>query len=198
MNSKILMAIISLITIAYPVIVFFGLQHFTPQVVGATMLVLIGTRLIVARHNTAPWVKWSLIFAAILLTLSTVLNSQSLILFYPVVVNCTLMAIFGLSLLRPPTVIETLARISTPDLPPQGVKYTYRVTQIWTLFFAFNALMAAYTATFTSLTTWTFYNGLIAYALIGLIFGIEWLIRQKVKAGFQNDSQDNNQDNSQI
>ncbi|ABK46582.1 conserved hypothetical protein [Shewanella sp. ANA-3] len=37
--------------------------------------------------------------------------------------------------------------------------------------------MAAYTAAFTSLATWTLYNGLIAYVLMGLLLGGEWLYR---------------------
>lgn len=189
MNSKILMVAISIVTIAYPVIVFFGLQHFSPSTVAICLLLLIATRLGIARNDTAPWVKWSLLLATILLVLSAWFNSQSLIRFYPVVINCTMMVIFGLSLLRPPTVIETLARLTDPDLPPSGVAYTYKVTLVWTLFFALNATIAAYTAMFTSLQIWTLYNGFIAYVFIGLIFAIEWLIRRKVKAKYQSNNQ---------
>jgi uncharacterized membrane protein len=29
---------------------------------------------------------------------------------------------------------------------------------------------------------WALYNGLIAYLLIGTLFAVEWLVRQRVKA----------------
>jgi uncharacterized membrane protein len=42
--------------------------------------------------------------------------------------------------------------------------------------------MALYTALFTSMATWTLYNGLIAYLLMGLLFAGEYLVRLRVKA----------------
>jgi uncharacterized membrane protein len=38
-----------------------------------------------------------------------------------------------------------------------------------------------YTALWTSAETWTLYNGLIAYLLIGALVGGEWLIRARFK-----------------
>jgi len=36
------------------------------------------------------------------------------------------------------------------------------------------------TARFASLQTWTLYNGLIAYLLMGVLFGGEWLLRRRL------------------
>ena len=100
---------------------------------------------------------------------------------YPVLVNAGLLASFGYTLLRPPTMIERLARLHEPDLPPHAVRYTRRVTQVWCVFFACNGLAALVTALWMSERIWALYNGLIAYILIGLLFAIEWLVRQRVR-----------------
>ena len=54
---------------------------------------------------------------------------------YPVIVNALMLAVFGGSLFAKQTVIERLARLQHPDLPPEGVSHTRRVTQIWCGFF---------------------------------------------------------------
>ncbi|NQZ09642.1 MAG: septation protein IspZ [Algicola sp.] len=189
MNTKLLSVIITLISIAYPAIVFFGLQHFSPSIIASVLLLVILARLMLqssagnrSNKKPAPWVKASLLMASTLLLCSALLNSTKLIQFYPVVVNLTLLTVFVMSLIRPPSVIETLARMTDPGLPLTGVAYTRKVTIAWAIFFAVNALIAAYTALFMSLQSWTIYNGLIAYILIGLMFGIEYLIRRQVKA----------------
>lgn len=182
MNAKLLMILISIVTIAYPAIVFFGLQYFSPAAVASVLLLLILARLMINKNHSAPWVKPSLLAVSLLLGLSAWFDSQALIRFYPVVVNATLLVVFALSLWRPPCVIETLARLTEPDLPPSGVAYTEKVTLAWAVFFACNGAVAAYTALFMSLQSWTLYNGLIAYILIGIMSATEWLIRRRVKA----------------
>ncbi len=101
---------------------------------------------------------------------------------YPVLVNAALLTVFGLSLVHPPTAIERLARLGDPNLPPEAVRYTRRVTQVWCAFFVLNGGLAAATALWASDALWTLYNGLIAYLLIGLLFAGEWLVRRRVMA----------------
>ncbi len=103
-------------------------------------------------------------------------------LYYPVLVNSALFVLFTVSLVRPPSVIERIARLRDPELPPAAVVYTRRVTIVWTVFFALNGATALYTALFTPLETWALYNGLIAYVLIGTLFAVEFAIRTVFKA----------------
>ncbi len=74
-----------------------------------------------------------------------------------------------------------LARLREPVLPEIAIVYTRQVTKVWCLFFMLNGLVAASLTLWAPLSWWTLYNGLIAYALMGLLFFIEWLIRQKVR-----------------
>ena len=64
------------------------------------------------------------------------------VFYYPVLVNAILLAVFAASLWRPPTVIERIARLREPDLPPAAVVYTRRVTIVWSVFFALNGAAA--------------------------------------------------------
>lgn len=100
---------------------------------------------------------------------------------YPVIVNIGMLLLFGLSLFFPPSFIERIARIKEPDLSEAGVRYTRRVTQVWCIFFILNGTAAFITACFMSHEIWSIYNGLIAYILIGLLFGIEYLFRQRFR-----------------
>ena len=100
---------------------------------------------------------------------------------YPVAVNLALLASFGWSLRRPPTVIERMARLQEPDLPAYAVAYTRRVTQAWCLFFLLNAAVSSATALWATEAVWALYNGVIAYGLMGLMFAAEWLIRGRVR-----------------
>ncbi|MDD4916151.1 MAG: hypothetical protein PHW13_14090, partial [Methylococcales bacterium] len=79
------------------------------------------------------------------------------------------------------SLIERLARIQHPDLPPEGVIYTRRVTQIWCAFFVVNGGIALATALWSSIELWSLYNGLIAYVLMGILFVGEYLVRMKTQ-----------------
>jgi len=108
-------------------------------------------------------------------------NSPLLLRWYPVLVSGFMLSLFGLSLIYGPPVIERLARLSEPDLPEIAVRYTRQVTQVWSLFFLCNGLLAAALTLWAPLSWWTLYNGLIAYGLMGLLFAGEWLLRQRVR-----------------
>ncbi|MGB1199941.1 MAG: hypothetical protein ACPG5R_00170 [Cognaticolwellia aestuarii] len=187
-----------LITLAYPLIVYFGIQQFEHRYVAAILCLLLAFRYWLAKrhlsgspdvqqsthgHNPQiPWLNQTLLVAAVLLATSAIFDINAGIYLYPILVNLVLLAVFGYSLIKKPSIVEVFARMQEPELPQQAVAYTEKVTQVWCLFFIVNASISAYTAYFTSLATWTLYNGLIAYILMALVAGIEYVIRQKVKA----------------
>ena len=77
--------------------------------------------------------------------------------------------IFGSSLWAKQTLVERLARLQTPDLPPQGIVYTRKVTQIWCVFFIVNGTTAALLALLGWYNIWAIYTGIVAYVLMGLL-----------------------------
>jgi uncharacterized membrane protein len=93
-----------------------------------------------------------------------------------------MLAVFSTSLRFGPPLVERLARLQEPDLPPFAVAYTRRVTQVWCGFFVLNGSLALLTALYASDRVWMLYNGLLAYVMMGVLFAGEWLVRRRVKA----------------
>lgn len=107
-------------------------------------------------------------------------NSEGWLRWYPVLVNGMMLAIFGVSLRMGRPVVERLARLRHPDLPPEGVRYTRNVTRAWCAFFALNGTAAAALAAWAPWSWWLAYNGGASYVLMGLLMGGEWLLRPAV------------------
>ena len=168
----------------YPFIVYFGLQHISLRQVSLVLMVLVGLRLLLSKKllKSMPWIKPASILAIIALATTQFFNSDLGLKLYPVIINTVMAITFAYSLKNGPTVIESFARIKESDLDEKGVNYTRQVTKVWCAFFTINGSIALYTSLFTSLKTWTLYNGLIAYILIALLGLVEWLVRQKVKS----------------
>ncbi|AZC28483.1 hypothetical protein PUP68_03550 [Pseudomonas chlororaphis] len=163
----------------YPFAVYFGMERFAPWQFG----LLLGS-LWLARVLTGERRPGSLLMAGAALVFCLLLalfDSPSLLRWYPVLVSGFMLTLFGLSLKFGPPVAERLARLSEPELPEKAIRYTRQVTVAWSVFFLCNGLLAAALTLWAPLSWWTLYNGLIAYGLMGLLFAIEWLLRQRVR-----------------
>ncbi len=168
----------------YPVLIFAGLQFLDPRTVGAVVLVALAVRY---RHKAArlalqlSFVQWIALSLPPLLGLAVIVsNSETLLLLYPASISASMLILFGDTLLRPPTMVERLARLRDPELSPAGVRYTRHVTEAWCLFFVFNGALAVYTALYTSREAWALYNGFIVYILMGTLFAGERAVRRRV------------------
>ncbi|EON20099.1 hypothetical protein C265_09551 [Cupriavidus sp. GA3-3] len=170
--------------LCYPVAVYVGLQYWPPRMVALLLVALLALRLAAVRH--AGWRPLALAAAALALAVFASGEAMPLKL-YPALVNAVLLAVFGWSLWRPPSVVERIARLREPALPPSGVSYTRKVTVAWCLFFSVNGTLATGTALFASDRVWALYNGVIAYVLTGAMFAGEWLVRRQVMAGGRHD-----------
>jgi uncharacterized membrane protein len=171
--------LLTLVTLAYPLIVYLSLGRLEPRWLALLLLGLALMRVAVSR--TA--VTWGFAAGALLLAVfSWAGNAWMPLKLYPVVVSAVLLALFAASLVYPPSAIERFARLREPDLPREAVAYTRRVTQVWCLFFIFNGATAFATALWASDAVWTLYNGLVSYCLIGVLMTAEWLVRRRVRA----------------
>jgi uncharacterized membrane protein len=178
---KFVNCLISALTLLYPLAVYVGIEYLEPwQLAGALSALLLGRLLLTARSANKG--GQLLIAAAVLFCGLAVWNNNEITLrFYPALINLGLLIIFAASLYFPPCVIERLARLQHPDLPPKGVQYTRKVTQVWCVFFLLNGLMAVATAVWGSVAWWSLYNGLIAYILMGLLMTIEYWVRVRTQ-----------------
>ena len=170
--------------LAWPFLIGFGLTHNSLHWLLPLMVLLLLLRLHQARQNAGPmrYVVQCVALAGIALcAASYLLKAHQWLLLYPVVVNLVMLAVFGGSLWTAMPLVERLARLREPNLPPTGVRYTRKVTAVWCVFFVANGAAAAYTAAFSTDAIWALYNGLIAYVLMGCLMGAEWLVRQWVR-----------------
>jgi uncharacterized membrane protein len=170
--------------LVYPLTIYFGLQLLEPRYVAMVLAALLLLRW---RRNAGRFLAGLkamhlgvIVALAGLAALTMLTNSELLLRLYPAAMNLGFLLLFGLSLWFPPTMIERFARLQEPDLPPDGVIYTRRVTQVWCGFLAANGAVALWTACYASRETWELYNGLIAYLLMGLLFAGEWLVRRRL------------------
>jgi uncharacterized membrane protein len=164
--------------VLYPLLVYVSLDTLGPRTLAGLLLLAALTRLALGERSALPQSDRWLAGAAILATSAALFSGSLLGLkFYPVLVNAALLVVFGSSLLRPPTVIERIALLHEAELDAAGIAYTRKVTWIWCGFFLLNGCIASATV-FMSDAAWALYNGLIAYLLIGLLFSVEFVVRQ--------------------
>lgn len=169
----------------YPLLVYIGIGRFGVAPVAGVLIVACLARLVVLRFRggrqlvTKELVLMS-VGGVVLAAVSLVRGSAEAVLYYPVLVNVALLGMFAASLVKPPSLVERLARLRDPELSPAAVAYTRRVTIAWVVFFALNGGIALYTVLWTPLATWAWYNGFIVYLLIAAMFGVELLIRSVV------------------
>jgi uncharacterized membrane protein len=177
---------VAALLVAYPLAVYFGLQFFSPRSIGVFLAVVLILRAWFARHQlrAAKTQLYPVVALGGLCALAAIVfDSAESLRLLPVVVNGICLIVFAFTLHRPPSMIERFARIVHPHLDARGVCYTRRVTQVWCVFFVCNGAMALYTAVAGTAAQWALYNGLIAYVLMGLLFGAEFLVRQRVMRG---------------
>jgi len=173
-------AVVALLTLAYPLAMYWGLGHFEPRWLA---LLLVALALLRAAARREPvWIA-AAAGALLLAAVSMAGNAALPLKLYPVLVSAALLAVFGISLWRPPSVIERLARLREPALPPAAVAYTRKVTLLWCGFFIVNGSIALVTALWASDALWALYTGLLSYIAMGTLFAGEWLVRQRVRAG---------------
>ncbi len=180
--KKVWYVILGIVLACYPLVVYLGLKthslkRMTVLIIGAfllRLLVLRGAKSGSFNHLAIPATLAGIVLAAITLWQ----NSGQALLFYPVVASICGLCVFAWSLVKPPSVIEILARLREDTLPPEVVAYTRKVTMIWCLFFVINAGIAGLSVASGDMAFWTLYNGLISYVLMGVLMGGEWLYRK--------------------
>lgn len=162
--------------VLYPFIVGYGLSQGYMFWVAVFLMIMGGLRWVSGGKN----LMWPLTLFAILCGgLSLLFKDQAWLKLYPVMMSLGACGIFGMTLFKPPSMIERFARLVEPELPQDGVIWTRKITQIWCVFFALNALIALYTVYFASTQIWVIYNGFISYVLMGILLLGEYLLRKR-------------------
>ena len=171
----------------YPFAVYIGLNNLSPSALALILIALVLMRVFLARSNLKklPWLVPASLLGVAAIAVSALTDSIIGFKLYPLAVNFAMLMVFAYSYIKPPTVIETFARLTEKNISSQAIKYTANVTLVWCLFFTANGLVSLYTALFTPLDIWMIYNGFISYILMALLMLVEYLVRLKVKKKHQ-------------
>jgi uncharacterized membrane protein len=181
--TKTLLALVNTaLVVVYPFAVFFGMSRFGARSLGLLLLALLLPRLLLSARGAARADLWAVMRVPLtivaLVATAAALDQPLLLLALPVVVNLALLGHFAGSLRGPVSLVERLARMQEPELPPGGPAYCRTVTKVWCGFFLMNAAVAGGLAIWGSLAAWTLFTGLISYLLVGALFTAEFVARR--------------------
>ncbi|MFZ5844126.1 MAG: hypothetical protein ACOY3E_14660 [Pseudomonadota bacterium] len=167
----------------YPLLVFVGIQRWSPRGLALLLLLALIARALTLR-NAAAWRdwRWPLLVGIGFALLALLLNDGQWLRYYPVLISLTMLLLFAGSLRWSPSIIERIARIENGgELDAREVQYTRKLTAIWCVFFLLNALIAVFTALQPSAAWWAIYNGLVSYLLMAVLLFGERLFRNRLR-----------------
>lgn len=176
--KALMLLIVAIILLAYPVLVYVGIQYLSPAMFSIILVALTLLRLfaIKDRFDAAQIFLLLLVIPFSLALLIT--NSIYLLKLYPAVISFGVAILFAASLKQEESLIEKMARLSGKTITPRAKRYTHRLTFIWSVLLMINVLVVLYFAFFAPFAWWTLYCGLISYLIFGGIFAIELLYRR--------------------
>lgn len=185
MPSVLLNMVTGLLMVVWPFFVLWAVHADALSWLLAGTAVILSVRLGVACLSTRPEIRRGRYLAVgglALVALAALLDETTWILWYPVLVSLSLLVVFGASLWEGQTVVERLARLGyrNQPFPPEAVRYTRRVTQVWCGFFVVNGSIAVGTILWGDLQFWALWNGCLSYIAIGTLMGAEYLYRKVV------------------
>jgi uncharacterized membrane protein len=169
------------LSIAYPLVVF-ALDGRVPAI--AFALAACGLLFLRAVQSPLPTdrpIRFSMIAAIVLIVGLALVDGRVAAKAYPVVISGGLAFLFGVSLWRPPSLVERMAALGGETLSPAIRLYCRRVTMVWALWLAINTVIAAALAIFGSLEAWALWTGFLSYLVMGLIFAAEFTLRRFVR-----------------
>ena len=173
-------ALLVVFFIAYPFIVYFGISYLPPCFFGLVLVVLLAMRFGVLlpeeRKMFLPVLGVFLAYA-----IATVfLDSATMLLYYPGLVNFSLCLVFAASLRQDEPLLLRLVRSRGTAINEHVPRYLYWLTALWAVFFVINGLVSIWTSSL-SMQAWTLYNGLISYFIVAILVVSEWLFRHHFK-----------------
>ncbi|MGZ4960450.1 MAG: hypothetical protein ACXV7J_14450 [Methylomonas sp.] len=174
------------VTLSYPFLVWYFLDYFEPRFLALMLASLFLLRFLSrGAGSSASATSMPIVLACVLFLAAVALVNETMwLMAYPVFVSLLFFTVFSYSLVFPPTIVERLARLHDPNLPPKGVAYTRKVTQVWSGFFLCNAAVSLATVWYGDQWLWSLYNGCVFYVLMGLLMAGEMMVRRKVRASY--------------
>lgn len=177
--SGVIRILFVLVIATYPFIIYFGIQVFPPGFLGVLLVALLAMRYGVLLPKERPILLPLLLLFMVYAVAASVTRSTGMLLYYPALVNFSLVVVFAASLRSEPLLLRIVRARGMP-VSKYGPVYLHRLTAVWSAFFAANGLVSLWT-TRLSIESWTLYNGFLSYFLIAALVGGEYLFRGHYK-----------------
>ncbi|DAA81131.1 TPA: DNA gyrase subunit B [Candidatus Gastranaerophilales bacterium HUM_2] len=103
--------------------------------------------------------------------------------FYPVIVNSFIFCVFFSSVFCEETIIQKIAKKMDGELTDFSRNYTRKLTYVWCIFLFVN-LSISFATVFMSPKIWELYNACISYIALGVMFGVEYIVRIILRAKY--------------
>jgi uncharacterized membrane protein len=172
-----LLVVIAIATAIYPFIVYTGLNQLGPVVLSLALFVLLLARVILRGDFRKPEQSIQLLLVGSLCLIASLLESEALLRYYPVLMSVGFSFFFAISLRAENSLIERFASIVKKDIEPHQRLYMRGLTKVWVALLLVNAVVAAYSACCVSLKLWALYNGVIIYVVFGVFSFCEVVYR---------------------
>lgn len=172
---------VMVVILLYPVVAYVSIDNLGIRMASLVVLALLlgstAVRIMGTRSLRGPLVLQA---GAVGLILGTgyVLKDPFYMKLVPTFIAVSASLNFFFSLRKTP-IIESLARMQKPDLPPDEVRYTRKVTHLWGWAMAADAVICLAAALQGSLRLWLVLCFPVSYALIGIVFSSEYVYRKR-------------------
>ena len=186
-RSRAVTALFVAFSVLYPPIVFFWLKHFSASAMALLLLAMLAVRAGLIPHDERKFLLPLLMLLAIWAGAASYLGSDQMLLWYPALINFVLAAVFAATLWRGEPLLLRFAKRRQMPMGEHAPRYLRKLTGVWTVFFLFNGGMAVWSSA-QPIQVWTLYNGFIAYLLIALLLGTEWIYRGYYKKRMESGS----------
>ena len=204
--KKFLKALFYVIAAVYPILVFTMLVIFKvdTKILSLSIIALAAAFFLSATGNKKTDGKektsldWKPFLSSVLFLTAGlfcfITGKEFFLKIYSVVINVTMLFVFGSTLIMPPNIIFRFATLSDKSIKGSSFEqkvynYCQKVTVVWCCFFVLNGTAAAITTFADKLfglspeaarTVWAVYNGGISYILMGTLFVVEFIVRKLV------------------
>jgi uncharacterized membrane protein len=181
---KIVQILLSMLLIVFPVLLYFGLNHYSPLLFAGILFLIMSLRLWFFIKKRSAHHYYMLVVIGLYCALVVVMDSALLLLYYPVLMNIYAALLFGLSLFEENNLIEQFARLAGKVVPIYAQRYMRVLTKIWVFLLMVNATASAYTACCTTVAFWALYNGVLSYLFFATFILLEIVYRAYYKRRF--------------
>ncbi len=167
------------LTLSYPISLHLTiLQGYTQAAVWLLLILAIAHSLLIIIAGQRRLTELSAPAIAIIAVISLFLNDATVLYLPPILIAGGLLFLFGRTLMPgEEDLISAFAKRVEGESDEVVLKYTRRLTWVWTLFFAAMLIESIVLALFAPIDTWSLFTNLINYLLIAGLFLLELLYR---------------------